>query len=429
MIQSRIRSKMMGVLSSSRWSNWQKSGARYLRHFRLEKPKVYYFHQADDPYSHLAVQKLAELKSKYLLEFEVHLVNKTEDVYKGDVVKFDTLARQDAESIACHFNSTFSPTSRPSNHEIKVANGLLASCLSESNFPVEAIQIGEKLWSGQLAGKSKLESGALCRKGSQIRKRLGHYLGGTFYFEGEWYWSVDRLHLLEKRLQAEGFGDGGNICPLPSVEDFHVDGLHPEIVLEYFPSLRSPYSAIGHARVMDLVEKTGIQLKLRPVMPMMMRGVPAPLLKQRYIMSDSGREARHYDVAFGPFCDPFGEPIKKAFAAYHCASEQGLGLGFVTEFLKASFAEGLNICVKEGLAIVCERAGFDIKEIDPHADWEKALGENLSAMAEGSLWGVPSFRLSGGNEEAPYSCWGQDRIWRVAAEIKKRSSTGDHSTV
>ena len=425
-IESRIRSKMMAVLSSKRLINWQKGRARYLRLFRVEKPKVYYFHQANDPYSHLTIQKLADLKSRYQVEFEVHLVGDTEDVFKGDIAKFDTWARRDAKSIACYFNSTFPATSKPSSHEIEVANGLLATCMGEPDFPSRAIQIGEKLWAGQLGEETPTESRLVCQKGNRVRKRLGHYLGATFYFEGEWFWSVDRLHLLEKRLQEEGFGSGDYICPLPRIEDFESycpssKNGHSEIVLEYFPSLRSPYSAIGHTRVLALVEKTGVQLILRPVMPMMMRGVPAPLLKQQYIMSDSGREARHYDVAFGPFCDPFGEPVKKAFAAYHCASEQGIGLNFVTEFLKASFAEGLNICSKEGLGIVCQRAGFDINEIDPSANWGKVLDENLSAMAEGSLWGVPSFRVSGGNAETSYCCWGQDRIWRVAAEIEKRS--------
>ena len=48
------------------------------------------------------------------------------------------------------------------------------------------------------------------------------------------------------------------------------------VLLEYFPSLRSPYTAISFRRTMDMVKRTGVQLQIKPVMPMMMRGVPAP---------------------------------------------------------------------------------------------------------------------------------------------------------
>jgi len=411
----------MGVLSSKGLANFQRGKARYLRKFRVEHPRVYYFHQAGDPYSHLAVQKLAGLKDQYDLDFVVHLANEPEDVYKGDAKKFDTWARRDASAIASYFGAQFDPTETPTAEEVACANGLLSDGVNSSSFPEQAMTIGEQLWSGQLAGKPATMSGAQRNKGTQLRKRLGHYLGGTFYFEGEWFWGVDRLHFLEQRLQSEGYGSGDLVCPLPTFQQFLSNKADPSIVLEYFPSLRSPYTAIGHRRVLELVEATGVILKLRPVMPMMMRGVPAPITKQQYIMSDSGREARLYNEPFGPFSDPFGEPVKWAFAAYHYANQQELGLSFVTEYLAASFAEGLDIREQAGLAEVCRRAGFDHSEVDDAADWQSALEENLAVMAEGSLWGVPSFRVTGGGSEASYSCWGQDRIWRVAAEIEKRT--------
>jgi hypothetical protein len=34
---------------------------------------------------------------------------------------------------------------------------------------------------------------------------------------------------------------------------------------------------------------------------------------------------------------------------------------------------------------------------------------------------VPSFRVSGGSLPGAMNCWGQDRIWRVEAEIIDRS--------
>jgi 2-hydroxychromene-2-carboxylate isomerase len=155
-------------------------------------------------------------------------------------------------------------------------------------------------------------------------------------------------------------------------------------------------------------------------MPMMMRGIPAPFAKQQYIITESAREARFYGDAFGPFCDPFGEPVKRAFAAFHHAVSQDLGLEFVTEYLDAAWAEGLDITTDAGLAEVCERVGVRASEVDFNSGWMAVLEDNLAAMAQGSLWGVPSFRVTGGGQP-PFACWGQDRIWRVAAELKNRS--------
>ena len=38
------------------------------------------------------------------------------------------------------------------------------------------------------------------------------------------------------------------------------------------------------------------------------------------------------------------------------------------------------------------------------------------------LWGVPSYRVRGGEGEEDFSVWGQDRLWLVAAEIRRRAS-------
>jgi 2-hydroxychromene-2-carboxylate isomerase len=425
---------MMGVMASERLLNFQKAKANYLRRFRVEQPRVLYFHQVDDPYSHLAVQKLDALRAKYSLAFDVHLARSPENVFKGDANRFASWARRDAELIAPFFDTEFAPTVEPDNEAIAIANGRLVRVLKREQFATEAIKSGEALWQGNIEQGPASSSTAQLNMGTQMRKRLGHYNGGMFYFEGEWFWGVDRLHLLEGRLQEEGFGVGDFVCPLPIIDKETViddepvfEAQHPEtvaasaVLLEYFPSLRSPYTAIGHQRVLDLVKRTGVKFQLRPVMPMMMRGVPAPFAKQRYIISDAAREARYYAVKFGPMADPFGEPVKRAFAAYAAAEKVGRGLAFVTEYLNATFAEGLPIWEESGLYEVCRRAEFDPSLIDYDADWQSQLEDNINAMNRAGLWGVPSFRVTGGCLDTPMSCWGQDRIWRVEAEIINRS--------
>ena len=195
-------------------------------------------------------------------------------------------------------------------------------------------------------------------------------------------------------------------------------------MLEYFPSLRSPYTAVGHAAVEAMVERSKVELHLRPVMPMLMRGVTAPRQKQQFILADSVREARAKNVAFGNFVDPFGEPVRRGFALFPGAQAQGKGLAFIGAYLSAAFAEGIDIDSKHGLQQVVTNAGLDWQTTVDHPDntnWKSLLDTNVNAMLGAGLWGVPSFRVSSPGEP-DFCCWGQDRIWRVEHELARRSA-------
>jgi 2-hydroxychromene-2-carboxylate isomerase len=310
--------------------------------------------------------------------------------------------------------------------EVAAANAALTPTLNTPGFAARAFATGQALWSGSLSAQGdpdEIGSRAV-REGDALRRKLGHYLGAMFYFEGEWFWGMDRIRSLEQRLIEEGFGDGTGKIRVPQPTPRDTTGLAAsQVELEYFPSLRSPYTAVGHQRVLDLIERSGVTVRLRPVMPMMMRGIPAPRAKQRYIISDAAREARAYQVPFGRIVDPLGEPVKRAFALFAAAERLGKGMPFVTAYLSAAWAEGVDIAKQAGLRQVAESAGLDWSELNSVAtgvDWAALLDENLNAMLAAGLWGVPSFRVSGGSIDTPFACWGQDRIWRVENEIADR---------
>ena len=393
-------------------------------------PELHYFHQVDDPYSHLAVQKLDALRATYSIPIKVHLCSQPEADYLGNSERFDGWALRDAASIASGYGLAFpEEATSPEAAAIRAANDTLAPLLADDAFAGKAAELGTALWTGapadQLGSSASGGGEAAVDSGNTLRKQLGHYAGAMFYFEGEWYWSVDRLRLLEARFQAEGLtlSNAELLVPEPTPADTSALDTS-QVLLEYFPSLRSPYTAIGHRRVLELIERSRVPVHVRPVMPMLMRGVPAPREKQRYIITDSAREGYAHGSPLGKIVDPFGEPVKQAFALFPAAVKLGKGMAFVTAYLQAAWMDGVDIATEEGLKTVTARAGLDwqaLQDAREGTDWEAMLEENLQEMLGAGLWGVPSFRVSGGSGEPPFSCWGQDRIWRVENEIAARA--------
>jgi 2-hydroxychromene-2-carboxylate isomerase len=183
-----------------------------------------------------------------------------------------------------------------------------------------------------------------------------------------------------------------------------------------------------------LAEKIGIPVEIRPVMPMVMRGVPAPGAKGIYIMLDALREAQHLGVPFGDMYDPIGKPVERGFSLFPFADERGRGAEFISSFLRAAFAEGRVTGSDEGLKQVVEDAGLnwdEAKHVVDNEAWRDGLEANRQEMYDGlGAWGVPSYRLRSLNAgpegiketrgEPDVSVWGQDRLWLIAAEIRRR---------
>ncbi|MDP6829054.1 MAG: DsbA family protein [Pseudomonadales bacterium] len=419
----------MRRFASAGYLEQQRTNAAKRREKQGDPPTVHYFHQVDDPYSHLAVQKLDQLKARYDLKFQPHLVSKPDAEYQGDAKHFDLWARRDAVSVAADYGTNFSPTiDAPPANAVGMANQTLAGRLNQEDFTHCATETGDALWTNQPihpTGSPNVGEEAV-RQGNAKRRALGHYQGAMFYFDGEWFWGIDRMRLLEQRLAGEGFDKhpGPPCIPEPTPMETRGTGMDG-ILLEYFPSLRSPYTAIGHQRVLDLITNSSVSVRVRPVMPMMMRGIPAPREKQRYIITDAGREGRAHGVPFGRIVDPFGDPVKRAFALFPAAQALGYGMDFVTAYLNAAWFDGIDITTNQGLKQVVRNTGLDWRHLpknSPEEAWEAVLADNLRALGQENLWGVPSFRVSGGRVSESYACWGQDRIWRVANEIARRAS-------
>lgn len=399
---------------------------------------VEYFHQVDDGYSHLAAQVLARLVTRYDIQLVCHLVTGPQGKNSAEPELLLQLSRHDSFHVAPEYGLEFPRHDGELRTDlVQLATGILAS-QTPDNFIDRAAGVGRALWGGDgdtlrrladewgCADETAVE--ACVAEGTARRHELEHYSGGMFYYAGEWYWGVDRLYHLEQRLADLGVDRQPGIpmlVPRPQTETGPLkdDG---SLTLEVFVSLRSPYSAIALDRSIQLARDTGVNIRMRPVLPMVMRGVPATRQKGMYIFWDTAREARAAGVPFGNFYDPIGDPARRGYALYTWANEQGKGLELFSAFLQCAFARGINLNRDRGLRKLVEMVGLDWQQAQSaltRTDWEDLLEENRQAMYASGLWGVPSFRLLDENGGEVLALWGQDRLWLFAREIQRQLAT------
>ena len=387
--------------------------------------QVHYFHQADDPYSHLLVQLLPRLLERYRIELQVHLVPAPEDSAAPDRARLQGWSRSDAVQLAAHTGLNFSDHGQqPVAERLATAQALFAAALEQGRFVHNGPRISEWLWGTQDAlpkGLSQLPAAQvadLLEQGAALRKGLGHYLGGTLYFESEWFWGLDRLDYLQERLQQAGLNRGDDISSLAGLPQVSCkpqpqNGQRPQ--LYFYCSLRSPYTYLAARRIRHLAEHYGAELQLRPVMPMVMRGLPVPLEKRLYIVRDSKRIAERFDLPFGKIADPVGPPTERGLAVLFHALQAGKGSEFAESFLQGVWAEGVDAGSDAGLLKIAQRAGLDQAFVDAAlADqgWRAQAEANREEMLALGLWGVPSFRV----DQRP-AHWGQDRMWLIEEDL------------
>jgi 2-hydroxychromene-2-carboxylate isomerase len=418
-----------GLLTSAELRDARRAVHALRRRLRGTAACVRFFHQADDPYSQLLLQVLSALVANYEIRLELHLVPPPDDAAAPDRERLQAWSRRDAQDLATALGLEFEDRGRqPEPAATEEANRALAAALL-ADTPVEALvgqatSIGRALWRGDRAALERLPSVAADRAatimdaGAALRRRLGHYLGAMLYFEGEWYWGVDRLGHLEKRLCGAGLARATGAPPivrLPPVERRNrpASGHRPEF--HFFCSLRSPYTYLAVPRVLELAARYDALLHLRFVLPMVMRGLPVPRDKRLYILRDSKREAESLGLPFGRIVDPVGVPTERGLAVLHRSVAAGDGPRFLESFMRGVWSEGIDAGSDAGLHALAGRAGLDEAFVGAalaDASWRAVAKANREDMLALGLWGVPSFRVDGSRAR-----WGQDRLWLVERDL------------
>jgi len=424
-------SKRLSRFANAQWKAKKRAAAEKSRNAEGRAHVVEYFHQVDDPYSHLMAQVVAQFAESYDIEVVPHLIRATGGRSQPEEEKLAVWARRDCGLIAPHYGLSFPDKAGvvPEPELQQAANRALTK-LGAKDFLNQVEGISTSLWSdgsidaGQVTAE---EAEAALDAGSARLAELDHYSGAMLYYAGEWYWGVDRLFHLEQRLRELGLAkEPGQpyIAPRPELDVRGVDA--SGLQLHFFPSLNSPYTAIIFDNTIELSRACKINLHHKPVLPMVMRGVPAPSTKATYIFFDVKRESEFLGVPFGNTVITIGEPTRQSYSLMPWAKSLGKDIELLSTLLRYAFAEGIGLHKKKNIKRAVEEVGLEWTEALKHLggeDWKPFIEKHQDEMVEGmGLWGVPSYRLCGPAGEPDLEVWGQDRLWLVAAEIRRRAS-------
>jgi 2-hydroxychromene-2-carboxylate isomerase len=387
-----------------------------------------------DPFGLPLLQALAEIQGRFQVRFRFHTVYQLDNDMFPEPELWHSWAQQDALRIAELYSLT--PPDRPTSPletELKSATARLLHAEKANEGINTSVRILADLWNsnGHDVTDPKVENpdSQILLENEKMLRRLGHYQGSMVWYLGEWFWGVDRLDHLERRLTNQGLNlDASDAImytrtwadltraaiPLP---DSHPAADTPLIV---FFSIRSPYSYLGLERAVQLAEAWNIPLQLKPVLPMVMRGQAVPDAKKWYIFHDTKREADKLGIPYGFVADPLGSGVERCYALFEYARSLGCEIDYMRTYARAVNAEGIRSETDAGLKTIVERAGLDwqkAKTLVNDQSWREWAEVNRKAMYDCRLWGVPSFRYG------TVSCWGQDRLWIIEKAFKKRVET------
>lgn len=421
-LRSQLVSRIADRFTSDQRQQQLRGRAEKVRSAARERHRVHYFHQASDPYSSLAAQILPLLVARYDIDVEAHLTSPSPDWAAPDRSRLEAWARQDAARLAQRAGLSFSyRDAAPDPDAIARAEGALAHAIHAGRFIEDAGAISIALWAGGDIRADVADVSSLTAQGDALRARFGHYSGGMLYYAGEWYWGIDRLHYLEERLAALGARRPASpVGPIYPPEGStratgQLAATIPGQDLHFYLSFRSPYTWIAADRVRALADAHGLALRLRFVLPMVMRGLPVPRAKRTYITLDAAREARRAGVPFGRIADPVGRPVERGYSLLPWAVSEGRGYAFCHAFMRAVWSRGVDAGCDRGLRAIVESAGLDWTVARSHAGkeaWRLEAEANRRELLELGLWGVPSFRFG------KTIAWGQDRLWVIEDAIR-----------
>ena len=439
-IRNKARSTLLNIVTSDAMQRARRSKEELKRKLAGGSHVVTAFIELDDPYSYLLSRYLPELAAHYDIELDVRLAEAVTDAFRPAPELYAEYATVDCQRLANELGLPFLDRNDtpPVEHRRKLLDAL-AGAVNEDNFADDVIEAISAYWRGDSAAVARRiedvahrgDGAALLAENRLKLEKLGHYNTAMLHYAGEWYWGVDRLHYLVERLESQQLRNSestpSKIASIATAMQLSLPVRPPAAArelpaFELFYSFRSPYSWLSLSRMLAIVDAFGLRLKIRPVMPMVMRGMQVPKSKLLYIAADSSREARRNNVPFGRFADPVGAGVERCMAVYEYAVTQNRARDFLLAAGEAIWAKAIDVATDDGLRKVTAKAGLfwpEAKAALADEEWRMKAEANRADMMNSGSWGVPTIRIG------DFVTWGQDRDWLIARHLEELCDTGE----
>ena len=358
-ITAPIRNKMMMNWSNEKNFYNQRKAKEKLRVKEGRPHTVFYFHSLSDPYAHLTIQVIKKLISNFNIVLEIFFISEPSENFTPEKTMYRKHCLKDSKEIAPFYGLIFEAKEFYLKENEKLAYKILDhfSDINQDDYIDLIFKVSSLLWDNNIAGLNAIISNLSDKerellskkiidiniKGNKKIQSLEYYFSASFHYEGENYWGIDRLGYLEERLVELGLKKNNshkNIVKKLEKSKFDSNQIIKKdnsLILEFFPSLNSPYTYISFKRVKRLIDNYPIKLLTKPVLPMLMRNMKIPTHKGKYILSDSAREGRKYGSIIKDIYSPIGSPATKAYSLFPIIDSYVLGFRYLEELTKASF--------------------------------------------------------------------------------------------
>ena len=389
------------------------------------------YFEIGDPWSYLAAQAVQRLLARHPVELGFHIVTApASDVAPVPELR-SKLAVRDAQWLAEYWDLAFPGKKEPDGGMVKDVGTVLIKARPAAEQLAAALELTGAMWAGdkkQLAAlllkygtESAGEIAPILNANYAELRKAGHYQGAMIHYGDTWYWGIDRLGYLEAALAADTGTNAHVVEPRPLAERGPVKLSEKPLACELWFSFRSPYSYLALEQIEAVLAPYGVPLILKPVPPMVNRGLPVPQVKRLYIVRDAKREADRLGIPFGELCDPLGKGIDHCLAVAHWAAARGPGalLAFARSAMRGIWSEARDPAEYVDLKFLVERAHLPWEEARAALDdpaGGKAASANAADMAVYGRWGVPSFRCG------DFIAWGQDRLPLLADRLRRHAA-------
>lgn len=413
----------------------------YKKRLKLEKNRkrrnqphtLEVFIAIDDPASYLLLQVLPELKQRYNLTLKFKTVLQKQDDMYPEPQLWDENIFNDCVRMAQLYQLIKPKCYGLDDKLTKDVSLLLLKGENHPEFLTQATEIFHAAWQNNSHFLEELVAERLTTEQSsadlpEYKNQLsanekdliaqGHFLSGTLHYGGEWYWGLERLQYLEKRLN-DLIPSAPQVIKYNKLHDLYqpfnkpiADKTSP---LTLYFSIRSPYSYLGLLRSIKLANHYQIPLELKPVLPMLMRGMQVPKKKGIYIVLDTKREANSYGIEFGKIADPLGEGVERCYALFEYAKSQGKEVEYMKNYATAVWSQRIFSNTNKGLEHIVKLSGLDWHQAQlllKDESWRAWADSNLKELFSLGFWGVPCFNYR------DTSVFGQDKLLFIEQAIR-----------